>query len=74
MSSCKWLKEQAPEFAGFDWQDGFGAFSLGMSQKKTAVRYIRHQQKHHAAESYQQEFRTLLDAYDVDYDERYVWG
>jgi REP element-mobilizing transposase RayT len=74
MSSCKWLKEQSREFADFDWQDGFGAFSLGMSQKKTAVGYIQRQQEHHAAVSYQQEFRSLLGAYEVEYDERYVWG
>ena len=30
--SSKWLKDQSPDYRGFEWQDGFGAFSLGMSR------------------------------------------
>src|SRR5215213_6200949 len=44
MSSTTWLKEQSAAYKDFDWQDGFGAFSLGMSQKPTAVRYLQRQQ------------------------------
>src|SRR5262245_10234443 len=31
--TSRWLKEQSARFNGFDWQDGYGAFSLGQSQK-----------------------------------------
>ena len=73
-SSSKWLKEQSKTYKDFDWQDGFGAFSLGMSQKAGAVDYLRRQQEKHAVISYQDEFRGFLDAYEIEYDERYVWG
>jgi hypothetical protein len=33
----KWLKDQSPDYRSFEWQDGFGAFSLGMSPKAGAV-------------------------------------
>jgi putative transposase len=72
--SSKWLKEQSPAYKDFDWQDGFGAFSLGMSQKAGAVDYLKRQQEKHAVVSYQDEFRGFLDAYEIEYDERYVWG
>src|SRR5688500_2122366 len=31
--TSRWLKEQGAQFNGFEWQAGFGAFSLGYSQK-----------------------------------------
>jgi putative transposase len=71
--SSRWLKEQAPEFQAFDWQDGYGAFSLGLSQRDDAIAYIRDQQNHHRQRSFQDEFRDFLRRYEVEFDERYVW-
>jgi putative transposase len=71
--TSRWLKEQAPEFAQFDWQEGYGAFSIGRSQRDEVVAYIRNQQRHHERVSFQDEFRKLLKAYGIEFDERYVW-
>jgi REP element-mobilizing transposase RayT len=71
--SSRWLKEQGPQFAAFDWQDGYGAFSLGQSQREECCGYIRGQQAHHADVLYQDEFRKFLKAYQIPFDERYVW-
>jgi REP element-mobilizing transposase RayT len=72
--TSRWLKEQSARFARFDWQEGYGAFSIGRSQREDVVTYILSQQEHHARTSFQDEFRTLLDRYDIEFDERYVWG
>ncbi len=32
----------------FDWQRGFGVFSLGQTQLPKAVNYVRNQKEHHA--------------------------
>jgi REP element-mobilizing transposase RayT len=71
--TSRWLKEQSPDFADFDWQDGYGAFSVGRSQREELVTYIRGQQERHRRISYQDEFRKFLDTYEIEYDERYVW-
>lgn len=71
-STSKWLKEQSANHS-FEWQDGFGAFSLGVSQKANAVAYLRAQQERHATTSFQDELREFLAAYEVVYDERFVW-
>ena len=71
--TSRWLKEQSPDFAGFEWQDGYGAFSVGRSQRDEVVSYIRDQQQRHARISYQDEFRKFLDTYEIEYDERYLW-
>ncbi len=72
-ASGKWLKAQDTLFADFFWQQGYGAFSLGMSQKKNLLHYIDTQEKHHRTRSFQEEYRAFLGKYGIDYDERYVW-
>ena len=71
--TSRWLKEQSTEFAHFDWQEGYGAFSVGRSQRDDVIAYIRKQQQHHSGVSFQDEFRKFLDSYEVEFDERYVW-
>ena len=71
--TSRWLKEQSPDFALFDWQEGFGAFSVGRSQRDDLITYIRKQQERHLRNSFQSEFRTLLESYEIEYDERYLW-
>ncbi|TDU62498.1 REP element-mobilizing transposase RayT [Prosthecobacter fusiformis] len=71
--STGWLQQQAPDLAGFHWQNGYGAFSVSQSGVVTVQEYIRNQQKRHRVLSFQDEFRSFLKRYDVEYDERYVW-
>lgn len=56
----------------FSWQEGFGAFSYSHSQLGTVIHYIQNQEQHHAKQSFPDEYRTLLDRFDVPHDERYV--
>ena len=70
-SSSKWMKAQG--VAGFTWQAGYGAFSIGESQAKAVISYIARQEEHHRHITFEQEFRRFLDRYGVEYDERYVW-
>ncbi|MBP8128887.1 MAG: transposase [Candidatus Hydrogenedentes bacterium] len=72
-SSSKWLKTQGRSFAGFHWQNGYGAFSVSQSHVAHVRRYIEGQEEHHRAMSFQDEFRSFLRRYKVEYDERYVW-
>ena len=37
------------------------------------VTYIKNQEAHHRVIRYEDEYEDLLDRYDVEYDERYVW-
>jgi putative transposase len=38
--SSKWVNETFPEWGRFSWQEGFGAFSIGVSQRDTTIAYI----------------------------------
>lgn len=71
--SSKWMKTKGLEFESFAWQGGYGAFSVGQANLEVVKNYIAHQKAHHAQNSFQDEFRGLLNEYEMDYDERYVW-
>jgi len=72
-SSSKWIKTKGPEFRGFDWQDGYGAFSIGQSNAEALKDYITHQKERHKTRSFQEELLDILRKYHVAYDERYIW-
>lgn len=61
--TSKWLKRKGPELGSFQWQAGYGIFSV----------YIARQEEHHKRFSFQDEFRELCKRYGVSIDERYVW-
>ena len=72
-SSSKWLKSKGPEFSGFHWQSGYGAFSVSQSDADTVVNYVANQESHHRKMTFQDEYRKLLERYRINYDETYVW-
>jgi REP element-mobilizing transposase RayT len=72
-SSSKWTKTKGPQYGGFAWQNGYGAFSVGQSQLAALKRYIANQKEHHRHKTFQEEYREFLRRYQVQYDERYVW-
>jgi REP element-mobilizing transposase RayT len=71
--SSKWIKATGPMFADFQWQAGYGAFSIGESGVASLRRYIAEQKEHHKRKTFQDELRSVLAKYGVAYDERYVW-
>lgn len=71
--SSKWIKTKSMSLAGFAWQEGYGAFTIGESQVPALTRYIENQAAHHRARSFQDEFRALLKKYRVPFDEQYMW-
>ena len=72
-SSSKWIKSKGPEFPGFHWQSGYGAFSVSQSDADTVVNYVANQESHHRKMTFQDEYRKLLERYRINYDETYVW-
>ena len=72
-SSSKWIKTQAEGLGGFHWQSGYGGFSVSPGAVDSLVKYIEQQDAHHQATSYEEEYRRFLKAYEVEYDERYMW-
>ena len=71
--SSKWIKAQDPGKRLFAWQEGYGAFSYGKSQVPDVIRYIQNQEAHHKKETFLEEYRKFLKAFEVDWEERYIF-
>lgn len=71
--SSRWLHESCG-LAGFEWQEGYGAFTIGLSQADATVAYIAGQKEHHQKRDFQAEFLVILKQHGIEYDPRYVWG
>ncbi len=71
--SSRWVKTEYPDLQGFQWQSGYGAFSVGQSGLEKTRDYIISQKEHHQLRSFQDEFQSFLKKYDITWDEKYLW-
>jgi hypothetical protein len=71
-SSSKWIKTKGEHFRNFYWQDGYGGFSVSNSAVDIVKQYILDQKKHHGKVTFIEEYKALLKAYGIPYDERYL--
>jgi putative transposase len=72
--SSKWVHETFPGHQDFAWQEGYGAFSVGVSQVEATVAYIAGQAEHHRKRTFREEFVAFLEKHNIEYDARFVWG
>jgi REP element-mobilizing transposase RayT len=73
LGSAKWAKTKGDRFSDFQWQTGYGLFSISPSHRPALEDYIGNQAEHHRVQSFQEEYRRLLKKYQIAFDERYVW-
>jgi REP element-mobilizing transposase RayT len=71
--SSIWVHERGPLHAGFQWQNGYGVFSVSRSKLDDVTAYVEGQEDHHRRMSFQDELRAMLRKHGMEYDERYLW-
>jgi REP element-mobilizing transposase RayT len=71
--SSKWIHDTFPEHRLFEWQEGYGAFSISISEKTRTIRYIDSQAEHHKKIDFKTEFISFLDVHEIEYDLQYVF-
>jgi putative transposase len=71
--SSKWVHEEFRSHRHFEWQQGYGAFSIGIAQVDDTIAYIRNQKEHHRKRTFQEAYVAFLKAHGIEYDERYIW-
>ena len=70
--SSKWLNEG--RIKDFAWQEAYGAFSIGISQRGETTAYIQSQKEHHKKSDFQSEFRAFLEKHGIEYDWQHAFG
>jgi len=68
-----WVKTSFEGQEGFAWQEGFGSFTVSLSNLDQVRDYIRNQREHHRTKTFQEEFRGFLTKHGIDFDEKTIW-
>ena len=71
--SSKWVNDRQLTRGRFEWQTGYGAFSVSQSQFDVVRTYIHNQEQHHRKTPFKSEFITLLERHQIEYDPKYVF-
>ena len=75
-TSTMFLKEcDAAYYHYFQWQSGYGGFTVSERLRDAVYEYIAHQEEHHTKRSMQDEFELLLKHAGVTcYEGKYYWS
>jgi putative transposase len=71
-TSSRWMHEiiGAKDFA---WQQGYGAFTVSVSNCESVKEYIANQLEHHRTKTFEEEYVAFLKKHEVAYEEKYLW-
>ncbi len=69
-NSSKWIHDTFQGQWAFEWQEGYGAFSIGVSGVEDTTRYIQGQAEHHRRMSFKEELEAFLRKHRMVYVER----
>jgi len=68
-NSSKWIHDTFKEPCDFEWQEGYGAFSISISSVGDTTKYIEHQAEHHRNLTFKQEVEAFLKKHGMEYVE-----
>ena len=68
-NSSKWIHETFPKLKTFEWQKGYGAFSISVSGVEDTIKYIENQAEHHRKKSFKDELKAFLKKHELEYEE-----
>ena len=71
--SSKWINVENKVRSRFEWQSGYGAFTVSRSQTPIVKTYIQTQEEHHRKLTFEDEFLAILQRHNIEYDPRYVF-
>jgi putative transposase len=68
-NSSKWIHEEFPDRQDFEWQVGYGAFSIGVSGVDDTIAYIENQAEHHKRMSFKEELQIIIKKHGIEYED-----
>ncbi len=80
-SFVKEIKVESNEFINnknwvrgkFAWQEGYGVFSYSHSHIGSVINYISNQESHHQKRIYKNEYRQLLEKFEIGFKEQFLF-
>jgi len=72
-NSSRWINEERKIKGKFEWQKGYGVFSISQSGRDALSQYIRNQREHHTKQTFEDEYFRTLELHGVEYNPEYVF-
>jgi len=72
-NTSRWINESKFLSIKFEWQTGFGAFSVGPPQLNVVINYILNQEEHHRKKSFRKELTNFLNEYEIEFNTEYLF-
>ena len=69
--SSEWVHKEVTRM--FEWQKGYGAFSVSPTAVEDVRRYIDRQREHHKRIDFKGEYVELLTRASVEFEEKFLW-
>lgn len=69
-ASTEWVRAHHG-LRSFQWQKGYGVFSVGWRERDGVKDYIARQEEHHGKMNFHEEYAELLQAAGVTFDPKY---
>jgi putative transposase len=70
-ASSIWVHEHIG-LRSFAWQEGYAAFTVGVTMRPAVRSYIAHQEEHHRTKSFREETIAMLARAGIEYDSKYL--
>ena len=72
-NSSKFINDEKLVFGKFEWQKGFGAFTVGYSQLEKVINYIKFQEEHHKTKTFKAEYIEFLKLNNIEFSNDYIF-
>ena len=72
--ASKYINDKKLTKRRFEWQRGYGVFSYSQSHIDNVYKYIQNQEKHHKKVTFRDEYLDLLNKFNIQYDEQYIFS
>jgi REP-associated tyrosine transposase len=72
-NASKWSNELPDTTYRFEWQKGYGAFTVSYSQVDSVRHYIRNQREHHRTKTFEEEYTLFLERHNIEFDRQYLF-
>jgi REP element-mobilizing transposase RayT len=73
ISTNKWIKEKRLSPFRFEWQIGYGVFTVSQAELDRVANYINSQNEHHKKRSFKEEYLEILNKNEIEYKDEYLF-
>lgn len=72
-NTSKWINELPNQIGRFEWQKGYGSFTVSYSQIESVLSYIQNQHEHHKTKTFEEEYIKFLELHNIAFERQHLF-